>query len=194
MKYRQLTQTQCYQISTLRVAGKSQRQIAAMLGYHNSTISRELRRNSTQDYEPETDQHQANVRRRIALKRHKRLPWLTNCVTEGLKEHWSPEQIAGFTRRLNIPVQVSHQWVYHSIHRDHLLGGRLWHFCRHRNNSGRQRRAKEAGLGKISDWVGTECRPKEMERRATLGHWEGDTVLQDHKQARLVTLVERRSG
>jgi len=54
MKYRQLTQTQRYQISALRVAGKSQRQIAAMLGCHNSTISCELRRNSTQGYEPES--------------------------------------------------------------------------------------------------------------------------------------------
>jgi len=53
MKYRQLTQTQRYQISALHVAGKSQRQIAAMPGCHNSTISRELRRNSIQGYEPE---------------------------------------------------------------------------------------------------------------------------------------------
>ncbi|HAU18548.1 MAG TPA: IS30 family transposase, partial [Marinobacter adhaerens] len=39
MKYRQLTQAQRYQISALRVAGKSQRQIAAMLGRHSSTLS-----------------------------------------------------------------------------------------------------------------------------------------------------------
>ncbi len=53
IKHRQLTQTQRYQISALRVAGKSQRQIAAMLGCHNSTIIRELRRNSIRGYEPE---------------------------------------------------------------------------------------------------------------------------------------------
>lgn len=182
MKYRQLTQTQRYQISALRVAGKSQRQIAAMLGCHNSTISRELRRNSIRGYEPERAQHQANTRRRTAFKRHKRVQWLTDWVTERLKEHWSPEQIAGFMRRKNIPVQVSHQWVYDLIHRDRLLGG------------GRKRRAKEAGLGKIPNRVGIDCRPKEIEHRAALGHWENDTVLQGHKQSGLVTLVERRSG
>jgi IS30 family transposase len=41
---------------------------------------------------------------------------------------------------------------------------------------------------------GTDCRPKEIEHRVALGHWENDTVLQGHKQSGLVTLVERRSG
>ncbi|WP_410330039.1 type II toxin-antitoxin system ParD family antitoxin [Marinobacter sp.] len=71
MKYRQLTQAQRYQISALRVAGKSQRQIATLLGCHSSTISRELRRNSVHGYEPERAQHQATIRRQTAFKRHK---------------------------------------------------------------------------------------------------------------------------
>ena len=96
--------------------------------------------------------------------------------------------------RMNTPVQVSHQWIYDLIHRDRLEGGKLWVYCWHRNNRGRKRQAKEAGLGKIPNRVGIECRPKEIERRAVLGHWEGDTVLQGHKQSGLVTLVERRSG
>lgn len=50
------------------------------------------------------------------------------------------------------------------------------------------------GLGKTPNRVGIECRPKEIENRAALGHWEGETVLQGHKQSGLVTLVERRSG
>ncbi|MEC9295890.1 MAG: IS30 family transposase [Pseudomonadota bacterium] len=194
MKYRQLTQTQRYQISALRVAGKSQRQIAAMLGCHSSTISRELRRNSIRGYDPERAQCRANTRRRVAFKRHKRVPWLTGWVSDRLKQHWSPEQIAGFMGRMNAPVRVSHQWIYELIHRDRLEGGKLWTYCRHRNNRGRKRRAKEAGLGKIPNRVGIECRPKEIEHRAALGHWEGDTVLQGHKQSGLVTLVERRSG
>jgi IS30 family transposase len=106
MKYRQLAQTQRYQISALRLAGKSQRQIAAMLGCHNSTISRELRRNSIRGYEPERAQHQANTRRRTAFKRHKRVQWLTDWVTKGLKEHWSPEQIAA-PKRLSIVSRLA---------------------------------------------------------------------------------------
>ena len=165
-----------------------------MLGRHSSTISRELRRNSVHNYEPERAQHQADTRRRTAFKRHKRVNWLTNWVIERLKQHWSPEQIAGFISRMNAPVRVSHQWIYDLIYRDRLEGGKLWSYCRHRNNRGRKRRAKDAGLGEIPNRVRIEYRPKEIESRAALGHWEGDTVLQGHKQSGLVTLVKRRSG
>lgn len=112
MKYRQLTQTQRYQISALRVAGKSQRQIASVLGCHSSTISRELRRNSERGYEPEVGQHRSNTRRRTAFKRHKRVKWLTEWVTKRLRQYWSPEQIAGFMSHMDVPVRVSHQWIY----------------------------------------------------------------------------------
>ncbi len=44
--YTQLTQIQRYQIYALKKAGLSQTRIAAILGVHKSTISRELRRNS----------------------------------------------------------------------------------------------------------------------------------------------------
>lgn len=52
---------------------------------------------------------------------------------------------------------------------------------------GRKRRAKEASLGKILSRVEIACRPKEIEHRATLGHWEGDTVFQGHKQSDVAT-------
>lgn len=162
-------------MSALRVAGKSQQQIAAMFGCHSSAISRELRRNSVHGYDPESAQYRANTRRRVAFKRHKLVSWLTNWVAERLKQHWSPEQIAGFMGRMIAPVRVSHQWIYDLIHRDRLEGGKLWTCCRHWNNRGRKRRAKEAGLGKIPNRVGIECRPKEIKHLAVLGHWEGDT-------------------
>lgn len=54
--------------------------------------------------------------------------------------------------------------------------------------------AKSAGLGKIPMRVGIEHRPPAIDKRLTIGHWEGDTVLYGHKQAGIVTLVERRSG
>ncbi len=46
MGYRQLTQTQRYQIHACYDLGISQRQIGRELGLHSSTISRELRRNA----------------------------------------------------------------------------------------------------------------------------------------------------
>lgn len=44
--YTQLTREQRYQISALKKVGVSQKDIAAEIGVHRSTISRELRRNT----------------------------------------------------------------------------------------------------------------------------------------------------
>jgi len=53
MGYRQLTQAQRYQISALLTVGRSQRQIADTLGCHNTTVNREIRRNSdAMGYDP----------------------------------------------------------------------------------------------------------------------------------------------
>ncbi|MDO6671336.1 IS30 family transposase [Cobetia amphilecti] len=49
-------------------------------------------------------------------------------------------------------------------------------------------------MGKIPNRVGIEHRPDEVDDRRFIGHWEGDTVIQGHKQSGLVALVERRSG
>ncbi len=45
MSYTQLTREQRYQIYALRKAGHTQAETAALVGVHESTVSRELRRN-----------------------------------------------------------------------------------------------------------------------------------------------------
>lgn len=90
----------------------SQRQIALRLGVNNSTISRELRRNTTATgYEPDTAHRLGGRRRRTARKWTKRLPSFITAVAGRLREEWSPEQISGFMAPL-AGVGVSHQWVY----------------------------------------------------------------------------------
>ncbi|MGP9645308.1 IS30 family transposase [Halomonas sp. AOP22-C1-8] len=195
MEYRQLTQTQRYQIHARAEIGMSQRQIAKDLGIHNSTISRELRRNATADgYEPELAQHRSDNRRRTAWKWTKRLPSMINIVAKQLREEWSPEQISGFMAPL-IDRGVSHQWIYALIWDDKARGGDLWrHLRQPKRRSKHRAHAKSAGLGKIPNRVGIEHRPADVDDRLVIGHWEGDTVLKGHKQSGLVTLVERRSG
>ncbi|MGO3004912.1 MAG: IS30 family transposase, partial [Halomonas sp.] len=175
--------------------GMSQRQAAKNLGVHNSTISRELRRNATgEGYEPEMAQCRSNDRRRTAWKWTKRLPSMVNIVAKQLREEWSPEQISGFMAPL-IGIGVSHQWIYSLIWDDKVRGGDLWrHLRQPKRRSKHRAHAKSAGLGKIPNRVGIEHRPADVDDRLMIGHWEGDTVLKGHKQSGLVTLVERRSG
>ncbi|MBZ9559705.1 IS30 family transposase [Halomonas coralii] len=195
MGYRQLTQTQRYQIHARYDLGMSQRQIGRELGLHSSTISRELRRNATSDgYDPEQAQALSDHRRRTAWKWTKRLPSMIAAVVGRLREEWSPQQISGFTAPL-AGVGVSHQWIYSLIWDDKARGGDLWRHLRQPKRRSKHRvQAKSAGLGKIPNRVGIERRPAEVDDRRFIGHWEGDTVIHGHKQSGLVTLVERRSG
>jgi len=195
MGYRQLTQTQRYQIHAQWDLRMSQRQIARTLGIHNSTVSRELRRNASHDgYDPHQAQALSDQRRHTAWKWTKRLPSLIRWVTGQLADEWSPQQISGFMAHAN-GACVSHQWIYSLIWDDKAHGGDLWRCLRQpRRRSKFRAQAKSAGLGKIPNRVGIEHRPAEVDDRLTIGHWEGDTVLKGHKQSGLVTLVERRSG
>ncbi len=130
MGYRQLTQTQRYQIFARHDLGVSQQQIARELGIHNSTVSRELCRNATTSgYDPEQAQSCSDHPRRTARKWTKRLPSMIAVVADRLREEWSPQQISGFMAPL-AGVSVSHQWIYSLIWDDKAQGGDLWRHLR----------------------------------------------------------------
>ncbi|SHO53324.1 helix-turn-helix domain-containing protein, partial [Desulfopila aestuarii] len=73
--YQQLTQEQRYQISVLRKAGMTHAAIAKAVGVSSSTISRELKRNSTENgYDPKVAHLQSMNRKSSAAKANKRDP------------------------------------------------------------------------------------------------------------------------
>ena len=158
-------------------------------------ISRELRSNATAGgYDPEQAQALSDRRRRTAWKWTNRLPSMISAVAGRLREEWSPEQISGFIAPLT-GVSVSYQWIYSLIWGDKACGGDLWqHLRQPKRRSKHRAQAKSARLGKIPNRVGIEHRPAEVDDRRFIGRWEGDTVIQGHKQSGLVTVVERRSG
>jgi len=73
--YKQLGQEQRYVIDRLLKQGKSQKEIANVLGYHKSTISRELRRNTprrgrgAKEYNPDRA-HMKTERRHREKNKH----------------------------------------------------------------------------------------------------------------------------
>lgn len=93
--YRQLTQGQRYQIEAGLRAKESQTNIAKQVGVHPSTISREVRRNRSENvYEAVSAPHESDVRRAGARKFCKPLAWLSHHLAIWLKHGMSPEQIA----------------------------------------------------------------------------------------------------
>ncbi|MBB3185625.1 IS30 family transposase [Halomonas fontilapidosi] len=119
---------------------------------------------------------------------------MITAVVGRLREEWNPQQISSFIAPL-AGVGVSHQWIYSLIWDCKAPSGDLWrHLHQPKRRSKHRAKAKSAGLGKISNRVGIEHRPAEADDRRFIGHGEGDTVIQGHKQSGLVTLVARRSG
>ena len=101
-----------YQLS--QEGNLSQRQMAVWLGCHQSTISRELRRNQSSlgCYLPDTAQAESETRRKNAKQPFKNVSESAlELVKKGLKNYHSPEQIAGRLKRASQEF-LSHETIY----------------------------------------------------------------------------------
>lgn len=192
--YRQLTREQRYQMEALLGLGISQRAMAQRLGVHPSTISRELRRNGGMDgYHAGRADRLSCVRRTSAAKANKRKPEVIAFVDERLREEWSPEQIAGYMRRVAGHGLVSHEWIYRHVLRDQQAGGDLYRCLRHRRKGYRKRYGVRDRRGRMPGRIGIEQRPAVVDARARIGDWEGDTIVGKGRRNGIVSLVERKS-
>ena len=124
-KYHQLTEYQRCQLAALRKEGHPQKTMAANLGVHPSTISRELRRNRGQrGYRPRQAHQKTQQRRQAAAKAVKMTPAVIAQVEEKLRQEWSPEQIAGWLPRSS-GMSLSHERIYQHVRADRQAGGTL---------------------------------------------------------------------
>lgn len=188
--YHQLTQEQRYQIYALLKMGHPQSQIAACLGVHKSTISRELRRNRGQrGYRPKQAHGLALQRRQQGQPRIQAETWAL--IESKLRQDWSPEQIAGWMLKHH-QIQVSHEWIYQYILRDQTSGGDLYQHLR-----GQKKRRKRYGRrdrrGHLPNRRSIEERPQIVDQRQRIGDWEVDTLVGKGHQQAVVTLTERKS-
>jgi IS30 family transposase len=190
MSYSQLTQTQRYQIYSLKKTDCNQTKIAEIVGVDKSTISRELRRNKGQKgYRPKQAQRMAEERRH---KAHCRLTFSQWAVVEGLLNlKWSPEEISGWLKKY-FQIRISHEWIYQYIWNDKKQGGKLYQQLRCQKKY-RKRSQTGEKRGKIPNQTSIEERPAIVEARERLGDWEGDTIIGKRKQGAIVTLVDRKS-
>jgi IS30 family transposase len=111
--YKQLNQTQRYALATMKKAGHSHNFIAHCLGIHKSTVSRELRRNSSTkgSYNALNAQLYADDRKREKPHRLFFNSSMKELIIEKLaQEQWSPEQINGWCKATGTPM-VSHETI-----------------------------------------------------------------------------------
>lgn len=114
-------------------------------------------------------------------------------MTQKLKQHWSPKQIAGRSR-IEAPEAVSYEYVYRLIYENKKRGGKL-HRLLPRYGKRKQRfGARSYPQGPvIPERVGIEERPKIVESRSRLGDLEGDLIHGYCHSGYILSLIERKS-
>lgn len=173
----------------LKQKGKSNTEIAELMGRHRSTICRELGRNTGQrGYRPKQAQHLAEERRLASRRPHKMDdPDVHEYVQQKLEKRWSPDQIAGRAER-DFPRAPS-RWLSRQTIYDWINDRRPeWQTLLRRGGRPPEKR------GKLSEVVRIDGRPEVINRRRRYGDWEGDTIVGKGRHSALVTLVERKSG
>ncbi len=113
-----------------------------------------------------------------------------------LREEWSPEQVAGYLRRLG-ELSISHETIYRHVWRDRKKGGSLYLHLRCAQKQCRKRYGRHDSRGRLAGKRSIAERPAAVEGRRQLGHWEIDTVMGQSLGASsdcILTLVERKSG
>lgn len=162
------------------------------IGVSNSTITRELQRNSSKRgvYKWEIAQKQAE-------KRSKRTPGnraISKAIWSSVKhylvdEQWSPEQISGHLAKDGI--KISHETIYAWIREDKRNRGTLYKHLRHRL----KHRKKYVGAGRscIINRKSIHERPAEADGKR-FGDLEMDTIVGPNNQQAIVTLVDRNTN
>lgn len=186
-------------ITTMLSEEKSLGDIAKVLGRSKSTISRELKRNSSPEYRLYLS-HRAQERAELRKKQANSHPRLKNeriisYVLAKLKEGWSPELIAGRIRIDQPSLSISHEAIYQYIY--HPDTGNCLELIQCLRRAHRKRRNKGIGRRerktKIPNRIPIDQRPASVENRTQYGHWEGDSLVSRKSLAALNSLVERKS-
>ena len=117
--YKQLTSEQRSQIFALLQRKSPRKEIARIVGISQSTLSRELKRNSgpSGKYVWFKAHDKAMERRKRSTSNAALAPELVWRIKQAIiGEQWSPQQISGVLKREG--VSVSHQSIYKIIHAD----------------------------------------------------------------------------
>ena len=191
-----LTQEDRFRLEVLKNEHQTFREIARSTGIDISVVSREFTRNCEKGgmYCATKAQEKADSRRlrsRFGTRKIENDPILALLIETTLRGSmtergdWSPEVVAHTTAKGMVSHPTIYLWIKQS-RRDlrHLLP-----------QQGRRRMrygSTKAFIAKCrANMPSIELRPKEIESREELGHFEGDTVIL--KEGRIHTLVERKS-
>ena len=206
MQYRQLSIEEREKIQLGLWEKRSIRDIAKELDRSPSTIARELgrtfpaiqRRYGSRIAQERAEQKRSSRGRKDRLKND----IIRTYVVDKLKNGYSPEQIAGRLPDDHPGQSISHEAVYRFVYDQiHLNGyGKVKPGCEDLRMYLKRRHKRRVpkgtrGCKKINRLAGKSIdeRPTDVATRATIGHWEGDSVVSGKSTVGLNTIVERKT-
>jgi len=192
-KHRRLRSEDRRIIEYMHQEGCNQEEIAREIGFDQSTVSRELRRNGgKRGYKSKSAQRRAGKR---AREKAPRSPAVNESnreeIERRLRLRHSPEQVAGAMALEGLEAP-STQSIYLHIYADKKVGGDLSSYLRINNKRRYMRRAGRK-RDKIPNRIDISERPAVVDKRSRFGDWEADLIVGCLGGGYLLTLVERRS-
>lgn len=198
MAHHHFTSTERLEIGILLKKEYSHRSIAESLCCSQSSISREIKRNSVLNiYDPRQAKVKARVRRRYSKYQGMKVrthPALQSFIICHLQVGWTPEEIAGRlkTSRNDLPY-ISAKGIYKWLYS--VYGQQYCSLLCSQQMKPRKHREK-AQRSMIPNRIGIEERPEEANKRSGYGHAETDTMVSgkrhDSRHA-LAVLHERKA-
>lgn len=192
--YKQLTSQQRSQIFAYLQDGIARKIICERVGISQSTLSRELKRNSGKHgrYTWQLAHAKAMARRERICTNGRTPSWLLAKALDYLvSEQWSPRQISGYLKLKGL--HISHERIYQAIRAD--KSDALKKHCRHRMKYRRHmdRRRKSSGKTLIPNRVSIHQRPPEADGHR-FGDWEMDLIIGKGQKSAVLTLTERSTN
>ena len=192
--HKQLSSEERSVIAVLLQEGRSRRYIAEKLQRSVSSISDEVRRNSTAGiYDAFAAQFQSGIRRWEANRRNPmKDETLQSYVRVQLKEGWSPGVIAGRLKDERGAAVISHETIYQWSYKAGLVA------CLPRGKPRRHRRRWRLKASRGTQGLGVVPRigerPKAVSSRRRFGDWEGDSMLGRRKKGAIISVQQERKS
>ena len=193
MSYQHLSLAERYYIETELKMEASINQIAKAIGRSQSTICREVCRNTGQrGYRHKQASRFARERHANKPKAIKLTEEIKYLIAACLKREWSPEQISGRFHDEGL-LSLHHETVYQLVLADKAKGGKLYKHLRHQEKTYRKRYGSAHNRSGIPNRVDIDERPSEANNRERIGDFEADTIIGKNHKGAIVTLDDRKS-
>jgi len=190
-----ITKAERLEIAILRKKQYSRRSIAESMERSPNTISYEIKHNSTHGvYDPHRAHQKAQTRkkyRRFQYSKIEKYPEIKKIIIQKLKEHWNPDEIAGWLKDNKSALYISKSAIYNWLHT-----GRGDRYCdllyskRHYVKKHTKKTKREL----IPNRISIEQRPLGSKNRTRYGHYEADTIVSKRGgTGAILVLIERKT-